>query len=459
MSNAGVFQAGFVSGILVLVSSAMLIGCSMHVAPLRKYAPLPHAPRSIKFISKDAPVNTKKALSLDEAIAICMTGNHALRIAREEINIAEGQLQQAKLLHNPEIEFSISSSSAADSVLSIAGSLLQPIELFWPKRQVAISVAEASLERAKAEVQRVEWEMRVNIKRTYLQTILQQNEKALFEQSLEIIQRLSSATARLKAGGEVSRLSELLVQSEVVETKARLIEAESVLAKKRSELAILLGIPSLPQLMDGTLEFPDSFDLDPSNLSRTFAAGNIEIYLGDAELRLAALEQAAASNTWWPTPNLGVTAERDVDATRLFGGLFSLELPIFHRNQGEIQSRAAALSKARIERERTQFVGQHTLDRLTILLRRTMQLISLYRDEGMPAVEENLMLVQKAITAGELSTLELIAARQQAITMKLAYLQTRFAGVEILLDLEAVLGTPVFELQMAYAAPQENATP
>lgn len=446
-------------GILALVISVMLVGCSANVAPLRKYTPLPHAPRSIKFLSKDDAVTTGKALGLNEAIAIGMTNNHALRIAREEIANAEGQLQQAKLLHNPEIEFSIGSSSAADSVLNIAGSLLQPLDLFWPKRQVAVSVAEASLERARAEVQKFEWEMRVNIKRAYFQTILHQNEKALFGQSLEIIQRLSSTTARLKAGGEVSRLGELMVQSEVVEAKARLVEAESELTNKRSELAILLGIPSLPPLLDGSLEFPVSLDFDPLKLSRTLAAGNIEIYLRDAELRLATLEQANASKTWWPTPTLGVTAERDTDAERLYGGLFSMELPVFQRNQGEVQSRTAALSKARVEREQTEFAGQHALDRLTILLRRTMQLISLYRDEGLPAVEENLILVQRAIAAGELSTLELIAARQQAIAMKLAYLRTRFAGVEILLDLEAVLGTPVFELQMVSPSPQENATP
>ncbi|MBI5593579.1 MAG: TolC family protein [Deltaproteobacteria bacterium] len=442
----------------LLIISVIFIGCSPHLAPLRKYEPLPFDLYTLNIISSDVPAKTKEALGLDDAIAIGMTKNHALRIAREEVAIAEGQLQQAKLLNNPEIEFSIRSSSAVDSVLNIAGSLLQPIPLFWPKRQVAISVAEASLERAKAEIQRFEWDLRVNIKRTYLQTLLHQNEKALFEQSLEIIQNLSSATARLKAGGEVSRISELLVQSEVIEAKTRLIEIESVLAKKRSELATLMGVPMLPTLMNGTPEFPESLDIDPLKLSRTFAAGNTEIYLRDAEIRLATLEQAAASNIWWPTPKFGVTGEREAGADRLFGGLFSMDLPIFHRNQGEIRSRSAALSKARVEREQTEFVGQHTLDRLTILLRHAMQLISLYRDEGLSGVEENLMLVQRAIAAGELTTLELIAARQQAVAMKLAYLRTQFAGIEILLDLEAVLGTPVFAMKMA-DMPQEDAMP
>ena len=449
----------FLSLSRVVVISTILIGCSTHVEPLRKYDPQPYTPYSLKIISKDDAIITKGTLGLDEIIAICMTDNHALRIAREEVNIAEGQLRQAKLLNNPEIEFSIRSSSAADSVLNIAGSLLQPIPLFWPKRQVAIEVAEASLERAKAEIQRFEWEMRVNIKRAYFQTLLHQNEKALFEQSLEIIQKLSSATARLKIGGEVSRLSELMVNSEVIEAKARLIEMESVLAKKRSELSMLMGVPSLPLLMDGTLEFPESLDLDPLKLSRTFAANNPEMYLRDAEIRLATLEHAAASNTWWPAPKFGVNTEQEASGDRLFGGLFSMDLPIFNRNQGEIQSRTAALSKAQLEREQTEFAGQHTLDRLTILLRQTMQLIALYQDEGLPAVDENLMLVQRAIEAGELTTIELIAARQQAIAIKLAYLRTRFAGVEILLDLEAILGTPVFELKMSNAIPQENHAP
>jgi cobalt-zinc-cadmium efflux system outer membrane protein len=445
-------------GLLPFVVSAMLAGCSLHEAPLREYRPQPYPPVTIKFISEDHTVQEKAVLGMDEAMAIAMADNHALRVARTEVSIAEGQLQQAKLLDNPEIDLSMVSSSAADSVLSIAGSLLQPIPLFWPKRQVAIAVAEASVERAKAEIQRFEWELRVTLKKTYLQVILQQNEKALFAQSLEIIEKLASTTARLKAGGEVSRLSELLVQSEVVAAKARLIELESGLAKKRSDLAILMGAESLPPLPDGTLELPQSLAFDPMKLSRTFAAGNLEIYLRDAEIRLAKLEHAAASNSWWPTPSLGVTAERDEESNRLFGGLFSLELPIFHRNQGEIQSRTAALAKVATEREQTEFIGRHTLGRLTILLRHGMELIALYRDEGLAAVEENLQLVQKAIAAGELSTLELITARQQAITMKLAYLQTQFGCVEILLDLEAVLGTPVFELRMVSTTPQENAS-
>jgi cobalt-zinc-cadmium efflux system outer membrane protein len=431
----------------------------VQVTPLRKYQPLPSTPLSIEFIPEQGAEKNKEVLGLDAAIALCMANNHALRIAREEINIAEGQLQQAKLLNNPEIEFSIGSSSAAGSVLNVAGSLLQPISLFWPKRQVTIAVAEAVVERAKAEIQRLAWEIRVNLKRTYLQTIAQQNETAFFKQSQKIIDKLSSTTTRLKAGGEVSRLGELLVQSEVVEAKARLIEAESSLAKKRSELAILLGIPLLPQLPEGTPELPDSLQLDALQLNRAFTAGNAEIYVRDAEIRLAELEHAAALQTWWPTPKLGVTAERDSDNSKVFGGLFSLELPLFNHNEGEIESRTALLAKARIEREQSQFVGQQSLDRLSIVLRRTMQLIALYRDEGLPAVEENLLLVQRAIDAGELSALELIAARRQAIATQLAYLQMRFAVVEVLLDLEAVLGTPVFELRFTTTATQENVTP
>lgn len=444
--------------ILLLVLTTLVIGCSVQVAPLRKYEPLPYTPLSIEFIPEHTE-KTKEALGLDAALALSMANNHALRIAREEINIAEGQLQQAKLFNNPEIEFSISSSSAADSVLNLAGSLLQPISLFWPKRQVTISVAEAAVERAKAEVQRFQWEMRVSTKRAYFEAMKQQNEKVLLEQSLEVLRELSSTTTRLKTGGEVSRLGELLVQSEVVEARARLIEAESSLAKKRSELAILLGIPSLPQLPKGSPDLPDSLELDTLQLNRTFAAGNAEIYLRDAEIRLAELEHAAAQKNWWPTPALGLTAERDSDSERVVGGLFSLELPIFNRNEGEIHSRAATLSKTQIEREQSQFVGQHTLDRLIIILHRTMQLIALYRNEGLSAVEENLLLVKRAIEAGELSAVELIAARKQAITMQLAYLQMRFSAVEVLLDLEAVLGTPVFLPRMPNTATEENATP
>ncbi|MDO9265436.1 MAG: TolC family protein [Desulfosalsimonadaceae bacterium] len=446
----------FLSLGLVPVISTIFIGCSLHVEPLRKYAPLPYAPCSIKFISKDDALKTKKTLGLDEAIAICMTNNHALRIAREEINMAEGQLRQAKLLNNPEIELNINSSSASDAVLNIAGSLTQPIPLFWPKRQVAIAVAEASVERAKAEILRFEWELRVGVKRTYLQTLLLQNEKTLFEQSLEISRSLSASTARLKIGGETSRISELLVQSELIEAKARLIEIESELAKKRSELAIIIGGTTLPLLADGTLEFPESLDFDPLKLSRTFAAGNPEIYLRDAEIRLMTLEQTAASNAWWPDSKIGVSGEREAGGDRLLGGLFSIELPIFNRNQGEIQSRTAALSKAQIEREQTIFVGQHALDRLIIVLRQTRQLISLYQDQGLSGVEENLKLVQRAIAAGESTPFELIAARRQSIAMKLAYLRARFAALEILLDLEAVLGTPVFDFKIERVTTQEK---
>lgn len=443
--------------LLPLMISALFTGCSMHEAPLRPYQPLAYPPSSVQFVAEGNAVQAREALGLDQAMAIAMASNHALRIARTEVDIAEGQLQQAKLLDNPELEFSILSSSAAGSVLNIAGSLLQPIPLFWPKRQVTIAVAEASVERARAEIRKFEWELRVTLKKTYLQAILKQNEKALFAQSLAIIEKLSATTARLKEGGEVSRLNELLVKSEVVAAKARLIEVDSELARKRSELATLMGVPSLPPLPEGTLELPAALVFDPMQLSRTFAAGNVELYLRDAEIRLATLEQSAAAKTWWPTPKLGVAAERDEENERLFGGLLSLELPIFNRNQGETLARAAALAKARTEREQTEFVGHHALDRLTILFRHATQLISLYRDEGLAAVEENLQLVQQAIAAGELSILELITARQQAVAMKLSYLQTQNGCLEILLDLEAVLGTPVFELHLVSTAPQENA--
>lgn len=447
----------FLSMSWMLILSLAFIGCSLYVDPLRSYDPLSYPLVSIKMIESDEAGKAKGTLGLEEAIAACLTQNHALRIAREEIGIAEGQLMQAKLINNPEIEFSIRSSSAADTVLNIAGSLLQPISLFWPKRQVAIAVAEAYLERARAEVQRFEWELQVNVKQSYFETLLFQNEKALFEESLEISRKLSTSTARLQTGGEVSRLSELLVSSEVIEAKARLIEIETDLAKKKSELATLVGVPSLPPLMDGLPVLPKFLAPDALTLSRTFAAGNPELYLRDAEIRLAALEQVAASAAWWPSPRIGVDVEREAGGEHLAGGLFSMELPVFNRNQGEIQAKSAALEKARIEREQTAFVGQQALDRLTILLWQTFQLISLYQDEGAPAVEENLRLVQRAIDAGESTPLELMAARKHAIDTKLAFLKAQFTGVEILLDLEAVLGTPVLDLKMASSKPWKEA--
>ena len=50
-------------------------------------------------------------------------------------------------------------------------------------------------------VGRFEWELRVMLKKTYFQATLKQNEKALFGQSLAIVEKLPATTARLKAGG------------------------------------------------------------------------------------------------------------------------------------------------------------------------------------------------------------------------------------------------------------------
>ncbi|MFA6012203.1 MAG: TolC family protein [Desulfobacteraceae bacterium] len=433
--------------------SIVFIGCFSHVEPLRKFESLSITPNPIKIIYDVGKDNTAEALSLNDVVSICMKRNHALQIARQDIAIAEGQLRQAKSFSNPEIEFGISASSAADSVLSITGSLLQPISLFLPKRRVAIEVAEASLDRAKAEIQRFEWALIVEVKRAYFQVLLLENEKVLFAQSVEDSEKLFEATHRLKKGGEVSRISELLVQSDVVEAKARLIEIESLLTKKRSELTELIGMNSLPVLMDGKLEFPESVDIKNVKLEQLFAANNPELYLRDAEVRLSKLEQVSASNAWWPGAKVGVQVERDTEGDRLFGGLFSMDLPIFNRNQGEIQSRNAQLSKVQIERSQTDFIGRLALDRLTILLEQALRLISLYRNEGLPSSEENTLLVRRAIEAGETSTIELITANRRAISAKLEYLRAKFSGVEILIDMEAVLGTRVFDLDVGPVAP------
>lgn len=438
---------------LAFAVSIVFIGCFAHVEPLRKFESLALTPNPIKIIYDEGKDNTVEALSLNDAVSICMKRNHALRIARQDIAIAEGQVRQAKSFSNPEIEFGISASSAADSVLSITGSLLQPISLFLPKRRVAIEVAEASLDRAKAEIQRFEWALAVEVKRTYFQLLLLQNEKVLFAQSVEDSEKLFDATRRLKKGGEVSRISELLVQSDVVEAKARLIEIESLLAKKRSELTELIGVNPLPVLMDGKLEFPESVDIKNLKPEQLFAANNPELYVRDAEVRLSKLERISASNAWWPGAKVGVQAERDTGGDRLFGGLFSIDLPIFNRNQGEIQSRNAQLSKVQIERSQTDFIGRLAMDRLTILLEQSLRLISLYRNEGLASSEENTLLVRRAIEAGETTTIELITANRRTISAKLEYLRAKFSGVEILIDMEAVLGTRIFDLDVGPVTP------
>jgi cobalt-zinc-cadmium efflux system outer membrane protein len=143
---------------------------------------------------------------------------------------------------------------------------------------------------------------------------------------------------------------------------------------------------------------------------------------------------------------VGPTAERESTGDKLAGGAGSVEIPIFDRNQGEIESRRASVAKAEIERDQTVFSAQRAIEQLLSLFEQARALLVLYREEQIPVVGESLSLGQRAIEAGEATTLELLVIKQRAINARRDYLHAKLTAVETLLDLEAVLGTPVLDV-------------
>ena len=312
----------------------------------------------------------KDGLSENDAVQIALLNNRDLQALYTRLGIAQADLVQASLLHNPVID-AITGFPISGGIVDLSfGIAMDFIDLLYTplRKRVATAKFEETKLRVAAEVLDVAWRTQMAFYRH------QAN-----EQMVEMRRQVAASTAasfdlaqRMREAGNMRALDLASEHALAEEAKLDLRLAEIAVRESRETLNVLMSLwGEDAQIWTVTPVRLPELPREPLNAER------LESRAIERSLDLAAAEQlivAAAENvgldrvsTLFPELIVGSKGERDGSDWEP-GPTFTLPLPFFDRGQARIARAQAELRQARELRHalavRIRAVARSTRDRL-----------------------------------------------------------------------------------------------
>jgi cobalt-zinc-cadmium efflux system outer membrane protein len=394
----------------------------------------PPAPEAIQARLKDG-------LSEDDAVHIALLNNRDLQALYARLGIAQADLVQASLLHNPVVA-AATGFPAGGGIVDLSFSMAMDfIDLLYTplRKRVATAKFEETQLRVAAEVLDLAW-------RTQTAFYRHQANEQMLEMRSQVTTSTAASFALVQQMREAGNLRELDLASEQAlaeEAKLDLRLAEVTVRESRERLNALMGLwGEAAQDWTATpmrLPEPPREPLDSERLESRAIERSLDLAAAE-RLIAAATENVALDRTSRLFPELIIGGKGERDGSEWEPGpTFTLPLPFFDHGQARMARAQAELRQARELRSalavRIRAVARSTRDRLAGHRDRALH----YRDVLLPVRDRILQETQLQYNAMQVGPLELLRAKEQQIETAVRYIDALWAYWDAHADLAIIL--------------------
>ena len=393
-------------------------------------------------------------LGLEQILAVSLQNNGELVSLREEKAVREAGKIRAGLLPNPTLDLELGSGaltgSPKESSLSIG--ISQEL-LLAGKREKRLVVAGQEQELYRWQLADRSRLLTEELKLAFYETLLAGQRLKLTEHSIKLSRKLFEVTKERLAAGDIPELEMNLAKVELIRSEGSRIEMERLELQAKARLASLMGLPS-----DESMEIKGTMDREPApdrnlvDLKRLAVENRPDLKGLEAEMARGISAVALAEAEAVPNLTAGLALRRDATSIEVGGmegrdtaysiGLkLVLPIPLFDRNQAGIQeargrknSVESRLSAARRGLEREVATAYASFQNAG-------KVLSLYKTEIIPQLEENLALTQEAYRLGEVGILSVIQEQKKYFEVSDGYLTALHARQLALVKLESAVAT------------------
>lgn len=418
-------------------SRHLVLGAAVLFAQLIPFSTQAAGQQSAAFtIGEVAPAaNINSApLTLEQAIAMTLSTSPELRLAAQNVAIAEGARVQAGVRPNPELAL-LREGTSSRSNRTDTYQLSQPIEL-GGKRGARIKLAEQDQALARGDVNVAAAELRANVTAAYLEALTAQEHVALAKESLSLAGKATNAAGRRVEAGKISPLEQ--TRSSVAEASARLelsqAVADAALARRR--LAAFWGST---QPEDRILVTPDiNLAMIPA-LSELQSRLDASPQMQRARIQIAREEAGVGLAKVDRVPDLTLTLGRKKDFqtndSQTVVGL-AIPLPFFNRNQGNLLSALRRVDKAKTEAEIEYLNASQALADAHQRASVAQEQIESMRNEILPAAQSAFNAAVTGFELGKFGFIDVLDAQRTLFQSRAQYLSALSARYRALADLE-----------------------
>ena len=382
----------------------------------------------------------EKDLTLDRAIALAMERHPGLKAAGLDVTAAEGRLNQAGKLPNPNISLEAENIGGEGQYKQFESAeyTAQIEQLFelGGKRSKRTYAARLGKNLSASDLETVRLDIRAETARRFFDVLAAQERVALGLELVGIAEEFLNAVSGRVRSGKVSPTEEtkatiLLTLQEIALAQAqkRLDSARTMLcalwddpvpgfARVTGDLQNIPGIPSIIRLAARLPKNPD------------IARWTIEV-----ENRQAALLLEKANRIPDVTISGGVRRFSDTgEDAFVFGS--SIPLPLFNQNQGLIREAAAYASKA--EQERRKVISRITADLTAAYNAYSTALIEItgLRNDVLPKTRDVFEAAQFGYMQGKFMYLDVLDAQRGYFEAKGKYIEALATCHKAIVEIE-----------------------
>ena len=386
--------------------------------PAEQIPSLPGTPRTVRQESHDS-------LGLPDLLRISLERNPELRQANFQVQAAAGRAVQAGLYPNPTVSVEGSELGRRDGPGGfITAPLVRQEIVTGGKLRLSRQVGQRETDQARLQLLGQRFALYTAVRRGYFEVLAAQRRIEIYSELVGLATKATETTETLVKGRQAAPLDLVQIRVELNRFRAELDAARQERAAAWRRLAAAMGAPDLPDTpIQGALDsmWPDyDFDLAVARLLEChpdIRAARVGITRAQLALRRARVEAI-------PNVNFGAGYERNnVDDQDQWAFRASLPIPLFNRNQGNVQAASAEVGRAAAEVERVQNVlvgrlatafGQYTAAR---------ERADRYRTSVLPDAQQAYQLALAAFQGGQFEYLRVLQAQRAVAETNLEYVR------------------------------------
>ena len=371
---------------------------------------------------RDGPLPAN--LTLPQAIDEAEARSPAIVAARAAVDAAEARVRQAGFRINPELSVEVENFAGSGEFRGTRGlettvALNQRLDL-GGRRSARVGVARAELEAQRLRLSIARADLVQQVREQFARAVTARDRLRLAQDVDRRARELARIAGQLVDAGRDPPLRAIRARSAAAQALAALEAARAEERASRRTLAALFGVTSPPDSVAGGL-----IDLQPSTLD---PEQSLDVRLADIELLSAEanVRQELAAGRLDPAVGAGVRQFSATGDVALVAG-FSVPIPVFNRNQGNIA--AARSNVAAAEARRASVLATVTVRARNAIanVEAAQARVAALEGAAIPEGLEALRLTQESYREGRASLLELLDAQNAYTAAEAALIDARLA--------------------------------
>jgi cobalt-zinc-cadmium efflux system outer membrane protein len=388
-------------------------------------------------------------ISLDEAVELALQHSHALKAARTQIQQSQAQEITANLRPNPTLGgdalyFPLNASLFSSDFVNDAQQFDMGLQWLWErggKRRWRLQAARDVTAVTRFQVADAERGLVFNVAQQFVNALLAESNLALAQQDLASFrQTVDIGEAQYKAGA-ISEGDFLKIKLQLLQFETDVSQAEVAKVQALAGLRQLVGYDALPADYDvaGDLEY-QPLNLNQDDIKALALKNRPDLLAAQGGVTAAQSQVGLAKANGHVDVTTGLVYSHITGFSSMDMN-FSVPLPIFDRNQGEIARTRFAVTQAdetRIAAEDAVLTDVTNAWESYAVNRRV---VDLYTQGYLKAAQDSRDISQYAYTRGAASLLDYLDAERSYRQTELAYRQALAQYILAVEQLKQAAGT------------------